>query len=147
MASTEGHFLEGKKIIVAGSGIAGMSFIASFSKQWDSSRPMPEIVVCDRDPRDIDQKREGYSLSLNGAGPNDGLVAFRDLDLLDEVLQHSLTGPDNVRVFRLWDSDFNSFLEPKAKPYGDLPTAGIRISRKMLRKVLRDTAENIADIK
>lgn len=147
MTSTKGHFLEGKKIIVAGSGIAGMSFIDSLSKQWDSSHPMPEIVVYDRDPRDIDQKREGYSLSLNGAGPNDGLVAFRDLGLLDEVLKHSLTGPDSVRAFRLWDSDFNSLLELNLKPHDDLPTAGIRIARKMLRKVLRDAAEKVADIK
>lgn len=137
------HFLSGKKVIVAGSGIAGMCFVSALHKQWDPAIPPPEIVVYDRDPKEIDQTREGYSLSLNGRSANDGLVAFRDLGLLDQVLEHSLTGPDSVRSFRLWDANFSSLLELSFQPYDGLPTAGIRIQRKALRKVLRDDVERL----
>ncbi|KAK7432413.1 hypothetical protein QQZ08_000975 [Neonectria magnoliae] len=146
MTSVDNHFLEGKKIIIAGSGIAGLAFVVALRKQWNPSLNFPEIVIYDRDPRDLGFKREGYSLSLNGMEKDSGLVAVRDLGLLDEVLKHAVTGPNSVKSFRMWDKEWNSLLEMSFKPYDGLPTAGIRVARKDLRNILTAAGENANDI-
>ncbi|KPM36883.1 hypothetical protein AK830_g9707 [Neonectria ditissima] len=146
MASRTKHFLEGKKIIIAGSGIAGLAFVVALRKQWNPSLTFPEIVIYDRDSRDLSLKREGYSLSLNGMDKDSGLVAVRDLGLLDEILKHAVTGPNSVRSFRMWDRDWNSLLEMSFKPYDGLPTAGIRVARKDLHNVLTAVGESANDI-
>lgn len=142
MAAESAHFLEGKKIIIAGSGIAGLSFVVALRKQWNPAFKPPDIVIYDRDNREVTQKREGYSLSLNGTDKDSGLVAIRHLGLLDEILKHAVTGPDSVKSFRMWDKDWNSLMELSFKPYDGLPTAGIRIARRDLRNILTKVGES-----
>jgi 2-polyprenyl-6-methoxyphenol hydroxylase-like FAD-dependent oxidoreductase len=145
MTTERSHFLAGKKIIVAGSGIAGLAFAAALRKQWDDRLQPPHLVLYDRDPREVSQRREGYSLSLNGASKDEGLVAMRDLGLLDEVLQHAVLGPDSAKTFRLWDRDFGTMMSVQIEPYGGLPTAGIRIARRDLRNLLIAAGEGAAN--
>lgn len=147
MAAKQAHFLEGKKIIVAGAGIAGLAFVVALQKQWDPSLQAPEIVVYDRDIRDLSIKREGYSLSLNGADKDGGLLAMRQLGLLDEALKCAVPGLDRMGgSFKVWDSDWNDQLTIRLRPHGGLPTSGIRIARKDLRNILIAAAEGATSI-
>ncbi|KAI5458964.1 putative monooxygenase [Mariannaea sp. PMI_226] len=141
-----GHFLEGKKIIVSGSGFAGLAFVAALRQNWNDSCKFPELVIYDRDSRELSRSREGYSLSLNGLDNDSGLIAMRDLGLLDKALQCAVTGVDSVRSFRMWDKDFNDLISLKFKPYDGLPTAGIRIARKNVRDILLEACESSFDI-
>ncbi|KAH6877210.1 putative monooxygenase [Thelonectria olida] len=136
------HFLEGKKIIVAGSGFAGLAFVVTLRQRWDNALEFPDIVIYDRDSRELSQKREGYSLSVNGMEKDSGLIAMRDVGLLDEALKHAVTGADSVRSFRMWDKDWNALMAMNFKPYDGLPTAGIRIARKDLRNMLLEAGES-----
>lgn len=135
------HFLQGKKIIVAGSGFAGLSFVVALRQQWNPSLPLPSIVIYDRDSRELSQQREGYSLSVNGMEKDSGLVTLRDLGLLDEALKHAVAGTDSVRSFRMWDKDWNAMMSMSFKPCDGLPMAGICIARKDLRRILLEAGE------
>ncbi|KAK3934309.1 putative dna mismatch repair protein msh6 protein [Diplogelasinospora grovesii] len=134
------HLLEGKDIIVAGGGIAGSAFVAALHKLWDPTLTLPKITVFDRDTREVSANREGYSLSLNGIDKDGGLVALQQLGLLDEILGHSVLGI-NAGKFEIWDQNWGSLLALKPKPYGNLPTATMRIARKDLRRILIENAE------
>ena len=146
MATKPGHFLEGKKIIVAGSGIAGLAFVVAFRKLWDPSLKPPEITIYDRDTKETSIRREGYSLSLNGLDENSGLVAMRDLGLLDETLAHSVVGSDSTSSFRMWNSNWGELNCLNIKAYDNLATASIRIARKDLRYILMQAGEAASSI-
>jgi hypothetical protein len=86
------YFLSGKKIIVAGSGMAGLSFVLSLNHHWPSILPPPQIIVCDRDSQEGSVGRQGYSLSIAGDTIDGGLYTLYQLGLLDEVLAHAIIG-------------------------------------------------------
>ncbi|KAK0758840.1 hypothetical protein N5P37_008324, partial [Trichoderma harzianum] len=117
----DAQFLAGKNIIIAGAGISGLSFTLAIRQLWPAGLEPPHIVIYERDSDAVPPGREGYSLSLAGFDETGGLYAARDLGILDEVLNHATQGLGNQFVF---------------KPAAGLPTAGIRIARKNLRKVL-----------
>ncbi|GJN73357.1 hypothetical protein PLIIFM63780_007421 [Purpureocillium lilacinum] len=144
------HFLAGKKIVVAGCGMAGLSFAIALRRLWDGDPasallPAPELLLLDRDGRRIGPAREGYSLSLNGVDADGGLVACRDLGLLDEMLARAVTGVDadgEGAGFRIWEAAaWRELLRVNAAPYGGLPTSGIRITRRHVRDVLIERVE------
>ncbi|CAG9953369.1 unnamed protein product [Clonostachys rosea f. rosea IK726] len=150
-ASPPYHHLQDKRIIVAGAGIGGLAFVVALHHQWITSSlysagKFPSIFICDRDPKQVSQEREGYSLSLNGLDINGGLVALRDIGLLDAALKCSLLGTDSTNSFRMWDAEWNELLRVTRKPHGGLPTAGIRIRRMDLRNILIQAAERITEI-
>ncbi|VUC36279.1 unnamed protein product [Clonostachys rosea] len=150
-ASAPYHHLQAKRIIVAGSGIGGLAFVVALHHQWISSPlystgKFPSIFICDRDAKKVNQEREGYSLSLNGLDINGGLVALRDVGLLDAALECSLLGTDSTNSFRMWDAEWNELLRVTRKPHDGLPTAGIRIRRTDLRNILIEAVEKIAEI-
>ncbi|KAL2158715.1 hypothetical protein VTH06DRAFT_4197 [Thermothelomyces fergusii] len=60
--------------------------------------------------------REGYSLSLAGHDETGGLVALRDLGLLDEILGHVILGMDGKGGFKLWDADWSQVLSVRFRP-------------------------------
>ncbi|KAK3376595.1 hypothetical protein B0T24DRAFT_222827 [Lasiosphaeria ovina] len=132
------HFLEGKKIIVAGAGIAGSTFVAALYKLWGPTLSFPEIAVFDRGLRE--PKREGYSLSLNGENEHGGLIALQQLGVLDDILEHTVF-PLNSGRFKMWDSKWNELISLQLKPFGTLPTGTMRIARKDLRRILTEKAE------
>jgi 2-polyprenyl-6-methoxyphenol hydroxylase-like FAD-dependent oxidoreductase len=60
------HFLSGRHIVVAGAGIAGLSFVVALRKLWLTGVPPPRITIFERDSEHDALGREGYSLSLAG---------------------------------------------------------------------------------
>ncbi|KAH8890034.1 FAD/NAD(P)-binding domain-containing protein [Thozetella sp. PMI_491] len=132
----DAHFLSGKKIVVAGAGMAGLAFALSLEKLWPSNLDPPQITVYERDTKAAAVGREGYSLSLAGFDETGGLAVLRDLGLIDKILQAAILGM----------GDTGSFKIVRYKPAPGLPTSGIRIARKSLRNILIDAAE-VAEVR
>ncbi|TPX15308.1 uncharacterized protein E0L32_004585 [Thyridium curvatum] len=139
-ARADSHFLAGKKIIVAGAGISGLAFAAALDKQWDDRFARPEVTIYDREKSDEAAQREGYSLSLNGFDKDGGLVALRDLGLLDRIVEHAILGLETQPSMKIWTSSWEENIAIKLRAYQGLPSASLRIARKDLRKILIDAA-------
>ena len=139
------HFLQDKDIVVAGAGLGGLAFALGLKKQWPAGLPPPRVTVYERDTEAGAPDRAGTSLSLAGTDETGGLVALRDLGVLDAILGHAIAGLDEKGAFKLWDSNWAELMSIRAKPAAGLPTAGIRIARKNLRQTLIDAA-TAADI-
>ncbi len=140
------HFLSGKHILLSGGGIASLSFTRALLRLWPSTLPPPKITILERDASPTASGREGYSLSLAGADATGGLVALKDLGLLDRVLEFAILGLDvgpDGGCFNVWDVDWRQVLSARLKPAEGLPTAGIRIGRRDLRKVLVEGVEGL----
>lgn len=146
-SSPPNHFAAGKKIIVAGAGIAGLSFIVALRKQWCSLTPSHgtslapiTITVYERDTKEISVEREGYSLSIRSDVYSGGMQALNKLGLLESMLRVSVTGTREERGgFVLWDKDWNEILKIKERtPDADLPAPFMRIKRNLLRQTLVD---------
>jgi 2-polyprenyl-6-methoxyphenol hydroxylase-like FAD-dependent oxidoreductase len=134
----DAHFLAGRTVVVAGAGIAGLSFATALRKQWPSNLKPPKITIYERDTKDVAMDREGYSLSLAGHDETGGLVALKDLGLLDQILGHAILGLEGDGCFKIWDSSWGELMSVRFKPARGVPTAGIRIARKHLRQTLID---------
>lgn len=139
MSLPNAHFPENKSIVVAGAGMAGLAFAISLKKRWSSSQPL-RLTILDRDSRNGDPKRQGYSLSINGVDKDGGLVALQKIGLLDSVIKAATPGTTSMS-FKMWDSSWSELLSISAKPYGDLPVGGLRIARADLREILIQEAE------
>lgn len=146
MAPPQAHFLSGKTIIIAGAGMAGLSFAIALRKQWDPALTPPTIRIYDRDSREAAENRQGYSLSLAGYDETGGLYALKQLGLLDEILRYAVSGLDGDTSFKLWNPDWSQILSVRYKPASGLPASGIRIARRNLRQVLIEGAEAGAGI-
>jgi 2-polyprenyl-6-methoxyphenol hydroxylase-like FAD-dependent oxidoreductase len=139
---TNGHFLSGKRIFVAGAGVAGLAFAIALEKLWDPSVQPPVILVYERDAKESSITREGYSLSLNGTDHDSGLYALKQLGLLDDILDRSVFRVEDQGKgkghFTMWTHEFKPMISVRSKGTAGLPTAGIRITRKDLRRILID---------
>ncbi|KAM0461606.1 hypothetical protein ACHAPV_004314 [Trichoderma viride] len=134
----DSHFLQGKKIIVAGAGMSGLSFTLAFRRLWPANLTPPNITIYERDSNVVPAGREGYTLSLAGHDETGGLYAARDLGILDDIMKHAVQGLGSKFKFTMWNSSWSELLTRKFEPAPGLPTSGIRIGRKNLRKVLTD---------
>lgn len=135
------HFLSGRHIVVAGGGIAGLSFAVALRKLWPPQVPPPKLTILERDSKEDALGRAGYSLSLAGYDETGGLVALRDLGLLDTVLEHAILGTQDGSTgasFKVWNPDWKELFSIRFKPASGLPTSTIRIARKNLRRTLID---------
>jgi 2-polyprenyl-6-methoxyphenol hydroxylase-like FAD-dependent oxidoreductase len=145
------HFLSGKKIVVAGAGAAGLSFAIALRKLWDPSIQPPVIVIYDRDNKESSIDRGGYSLSLNGADRDSGLYALKQLGLLDDILDLAVFRVEDQGEgkgnFTMWTHEFKPMISIRSKAPSDLPTAGIRISRRDLRRVLVEAVSAHTEIR
>jgi 2-polyprenyl-6-methoxyphenol hydroxylase-like FAD-dependent oxidoreductase len=138
------HFLAGKKIIVAGAGIAGVSFTIALRKLWPtisdpgSSLDPVSITIYERDAQDVIMEREGSSLSIRGDTYSGGMQALRKLGLLEPMLRASLTGVKGDKGgFAIWDKDWKELIRMEARnPDPSLPAASMRIMRRELRRIL-----------
>lgn len=145
--SPQKPFLAGKKIIVAGAGIAGLSFVTALRKQWSTltfhlgaSLDPLTIVMYERDSKPLSTDQEGYSLSIRSDPYSGGMQALHKLGLLESMLRASLTGdePSNSG-FAIWDKDWNEILKFKPKAADpSFPAPSMRIARKALRQILID---------
>jgi 2-polyprenyl-6-methoxyphenol hydroxylase-like FAD-dependent oxidoreductase len=134
------HFAAGKTIVVAGAGIAGLSFAVALRKKWPSSETPPKIIIYERDAEEGGVEREGYSLSIRSDGASGGMQALQKLGLLESMLRVSITGIQGDRGgFALWKTNWAEILKvkPRVPPEG-LPVAGIRIARYLLRRTLAE---------
>ncbi|RTE70933.1 hypothetical protein BHE90_014661 [Fusarium euwallaceae] len=139
MSLPTAHFLENKSVVVAGAGMAGLAFAISLKTRWGNSQPL-RLTVFDRDSRNGDPNRQGYSLSINGVDKDGGLVALQKIGLLNRVIEAATPGTTSMS-FKMWDSNWSELISISAKPYGDLPVGGLRIARADLREILIQEAE------
>lgn len=141
-----GHFLSGKKIVVAGAGIAGLTFVISLKKVWNSDLPFPEIVIYDNGTRQLDPASDRYTLSLNGFDKEGGMVAFRDMGILPELMEKSVDALPAEAAFHVWDNNWSSIIGLSAKPFEDLSVNLCKAQREDVREVLIQAAEKITTI-
>lgn len=139
LAAMPEHFLANKKIIIAGGGIAGISFAIAINKLYATTPNPPITIILERDSHHVAKQREGYSLSLSGHDDTGGLVALQKMDLLDQAIRNAVPGTENGS-FKIWGRDWKEKACLRRPPREGLPVSGIRIARKELRGMLQDTA-------
>ncbi|RFU76983.1 salicylate hydroxylase [Trichoderma arundinaceum] len=142
--SSPSHFLENKTIVIAGAGLAGSAFVVGLQSLWSSKLDRPNIIIYERDSQDIATQRETYTLSLTGFDNSGGLVALRDLGLLDEALEQAVSGVDGVGSFKIWDSNWKEQVAFRRTPVPGIPSTSVRIARTDVRQVLHN-AFNLDD--
>jgi 2-polyprenyl-6-methoxyphenol hydroxylase-like FAD-dependent oxidoreductase len=133
----QNHFAAGKIIVVAGAGIAGLSFALAFRQNWPSSEIPPTIILYERDAKDSGVEREGYSISIRSDGISGGMQALQKLGILEDMVRVSITGIQGDRGrFCLWDTNWTEILKVKQHTPAGLPVASMRIVRYLLRRAL-----------
>ncbi|UKZ70909.1 uncharacterized protein TrAtP1_011880 [Trichoderma atroviride] len=118
--------------------MSGLSFTLALRRLWPANLTPPDITIYERESNVVPAGREGYTLSLAGHDETGGLYAARDLGILDDIMKHAVQGLGNKFKFTMWNSSWSELLTRKFEPAPGLPTLGIRIARKNLRKVLTD---------
>lgn len=135
------HPLAGKHIIVAGAGIAGLSFARALERYWPGHVPKPRVTLYERREKVVSPDREGYSMSIRSDAMSGGMQALQKLGILDDVLAASITGQHGgAGSFNVWDVNWNPILQLKAPktPPDALPAHAMRIARYVLRQHLID---------
>jgi 2-polyprenyl-6-methoxyphenol hydroxylase-like FAD-dependent oxidoreductase len=116
-SNDEKHYLSGKRIIVSGGGIGGLTFCIAFEQflrqTSENLDPPPKLIVYERDPSFYATGREGYSLSIRGDKLSGGMQIFQKLGILDQMI----------------NNDFTPLMEIRSPPMEDLPQSNIRIAR------------------
>ena len=135
-SNDEKHYLSGKRIIVSGAGIGGLTFCIAFEQflrqKSENLDPPPTLVVYERDPSFDAIGREGYSLSIRGDKLSGGMQIFQKLGILDQMIDESNPGSH----FTLFNNDFTPLMEIRSPPVEDLPQSSMRIARIKLREIL-----------
>lgn len=127
----------GKRIIIVGAGIAGLSFALSLRKQWPHDSPPPNITIYERESKDT-VGREGYSLSIRSDALSGGIQVLQNLDLLDRLHPFSTSATSSrPGSFNLWTTDWENLLKISNSDESNQPS-GMRIARSVLRRVLID---------
>lgn len=130
------HYLSGKRIILSGAGIGGLTYCLAFQhflRQFNGKiDPSPELIVYERDSSFDVIGREGYSLSIRGDKMSGGMQIFQKLEILDQMIEQSNPGS----YFTLFNNDFTPLMEIRSPPVEDLPQSSIRIGRLKLREIL-----------
>lgn len=144
--SEQTHSLSGKRIIVAGAGIAGLAFLRALHKTWPQDVTRPRISVYERDPRHLPAERGNYSLALRGDSASRGLQSLQQLDLIDEAYAARAPGSEGTTLVR--DAQWNTLVAIKGKstPPDQLPCSHMRITRHNIREVLIQGTENAAEM-
>ncbi|KAL2831428.1 hypothetical protein BDW59DRAFT_157857 [Aspergillus cavernicola] len=141
MAPNTAQFLSGNRIVVVGAGIAGLTFVAALHQLWDPSLDPPELTVLEERSRELSLQQDPYVLTVNGGNRDEGLVALQQLGLLGEIRQHASL---NNGVVRVWSVDWKQLATIEPEPYGTLPAAMMRVSRRDLKRILLEKAEKAA---
>ena len=132
----QNHHLSGKKIVIAGAGMAGLSFAIAMYKQWPFKAPPPTMICYERETKHDAISREGYSLSLRSDPPG-GIQALRRLGILDTMVEASIKDVNEKDGgFCVWDKSWNEILKLRARVPPSLPVGSLRIARKNLRSVM-----------
>lgn len=130
-------WVAGKRIVIAGAGMGGLAFARAIDRLWPSQFQKPQVIVYERDARNVPVERLGYSMSIRSDESSGGMQALHQLDLLDDAL-HNMSTPDEDSAMRFWNNRWQPLLTirgPKTPPDG-LPVAHMRIARHVLRTTL-----------
>lgn len=140
--------LAGKKIIVAGAGVAGLAFVVSLRSMWkDDLGKSPHITHYEREHGQPDLSREGYSISIRSDEMSAGVQALQQMKILDALLDVGIARKGNERgYFGLWSLDWRRLVRVRDEAPRGLPTSGIRIARTKMRRVLVQAAAKHRDI-
>ncbi|KAJ5290944.1 hypothetical protein N7478_000195 [Penicillium angulare] len=134
-----GQSLAAKRIVVAGAGFAGLSFVLAFDQLWaKSTLNRPEVLLLEEDNRDKSIHKYPYTLCINGASSDDGLAVIQQLGLLDEVRKHSTLNDGDIRV---WSENWKWLSSINPSAYGNLPAATMRVAREDLKRILVEKIE------
>lgn len=137
--TTQKHELAGKRIIVAGAGLAGMAFAIAMHQSWPCEHPKPEIVLYERSSKSLKPGREGYTMSIK---KESGLYALDCIGLLEAALSSSTVGTNGIQQRpTVWTKGWRPMLDLKDPPKTQerIPSTGIRIVRHVLRQILLDS--------
>jgi 2-polyprenyl-6-methoxyphenol hydroxylase-like FAD-dependent oxidoreductase len=139
-------FLSGKKILIIGGGISGLSFAASLYKLLPSiSSPTfipPTLKIYERDTSDLDPTRQGYTLSIRSDSNTGGVQTLQNLGLLDKAFAESVNasqagmGDEKRGTFCLWDAKWSEIFRVEMQAPKGAPVQSLRIKRNVLRKIL-----------
>ena len=147
-SSRQVHILSGKRIIVSGAGLAGLSFVIALRKHLRSVDPSslvhpPTLVIYERESKELAPGREGYSISIRSDGRPGGIQTLQKLGILDKAIDVSITGLTHGEAggFTIWDTSWNELLKIRPWIPEGLPVGGLRIARRRLRDVMIDAVE------
>ena len=142
------HWLAGRRIVVAGGGIAGLSFVRSLDRTWPVDLERPRVSLYEKREQKVSPEREGYSMSIRSDPLSGGMQALQKLCLLNETMDESITGKHGGRgSMFLWDMQWRPILKFKqpSKPPDGLPANSMRIARYVLRQHLVDGLPSSCD--
>lgn len=88
------HALSGKHIIVAGAGIAGLSFVRALYRTWPVGLKPPRVTLYERREKKVSPDREGYSISIRSDPMSGGMQALQKLCLLNADSGGKHHGPE-----------------------------------------------------
>jgi 2-polyprenyl-6-methoxyphenol hydroxylase-like FAD-dependent oxidoreductase len=131
--------LAGKRVIVAGAGIAGLAFVIALRNRWnDSLGAFPTIIQYEREDGKLDLSREGYSVSIRRGGEAPGVQALRQMNIFDDVLNISVRRNEQEHGYiGLWTLDWHMMLKTRDKHHEGGSIPGIRVARARLRRLLQ----------
>ncbi|KIX00038.1 uncharacterized protein Z518_10965 [Rhinocladiella mackenziei CBS 650.93] len=136
------YFLSSNTIIIAGAGIAGLTFCIALAHHFPGAS-RPKVIVYERDSYEIRIGREGYSLSLRTDNRPGGIQVLDFLDMYERVRAVSVNAEDATEErgrFNIWDQNFRSIFRFPMQPFGPKKLTGMRIRRNALQKVLAEAA-------
>ncbi|KAH8900619.1 putative monooxygenase [Thozetella sp. PMI_491] len=140
MALGTNHYLSDKKVIIAGCGIAGSTFVSALHQLWPASSKAPEITVFDRGARGASLQHYPEILTLHGGSSDEGMDVLRRLRRLENIKADSNLASG---YFNVWDEKWKFLSDIHPQPHGDLPSSALRIRRADLMKHLVDKAERV----
>ena len=99
--------LAGKKIIIAGGGIAGLSFAIALRCIWsDKYGLFPDITVYERESHDGLVGRAGYSLSLGSSRNHEGLQTVQKMGLMKDVIGAGVNTLATPAAYVIWNTEW-----------------------------------------
>ncbi|KAK4958332.1 hypothetical protein LTR10_004758 [Elasticomyces elasticus] len=141
--------LAGKKIVVAGAGVAGLAFVISIMTIWQPEMgTCPEIIIYEREQELPDSDRDGYSLSIRNDDTSTGVRPLQQMQILNAIHECSITRKHIGRASHgLWSSKWHRIVEIHDTDSPEkTPIERMRIPRIKLRRILLDAAEKHVQI-
>ncbi|KAK9864789.1 hypothetical protein WJX84_005645 [Apatococcus fuscideae] len=133
-------YLAGKRICIAGGGIAGAAFALALEQacKLNGISPMPSIEVFERDTTVATQENLGWSFGLMSEGGTGGLQAVRHLErgILEELEALQEYGNSGHLCWRTAYKPLVSFSAKRAKGRDPQGFDSIRIMRSYVRRAL-----------